>query len=157
MVDFLKLAAAVIICLAIGGIGGFATGPAIDSWYVTIQKPDFTPPNWLFGPVWTMLYFLMGISAYLVWEKGFENKKVKQALYVFGIQLSLNLLWSFLFFGFQMPGVAFFEIVALWLAILLTIIYFYRISKPAAYLLVPYLGWVSFASVLNFSIWVLNM
>ncbi|MBI2598419.1 MAG: tryptophan-rich sensory protein [Candidatus Diapherotrites archaeon] len=152
----IKLIISIVICQAAGLVGSIFTFPAIAGWYSTIQKPVFTPPNWVFAPVWTTLFLLMGISLYLVWNKGFENKKSKTAVSVFGLQLGLNVLWSFLFFGLQNPLLAFIEIILLWLAILATIILFYRISKSASYLLIPYLLWVSFATFLNYSIWVLN-
>ena len=110
-----------------------------------------------FGPVWTVLYVLMGISAYLVWIKGFDNKEVKIALGVFGVQLVLNAVWSFLFFGLQSPFYALIEIGVLWIAITATMFVFYRINKTAMYLLIPYIVWVSFAAVLNYSIWILNI
>jgi tryptophan-rich sensory protein len=132
------------------------TTPAITTWYATLVKPNFVPPNWVFGAVWTLLYLLMGIALYLVWEKGFEKKEVREAIAVFGIQLFLNLLWSVLFFGLQSPLYGLIEIVILWVVILANIILFYRISRPAGLLLVPYLFWTSFAAVLNYSIWILN-
>jgi len=153
----LKLIISILICQGAGVVGSLFTSPAISTWYATIQKPSFNPPNWIFAPVWTLLFLLMGISLYLMWEKGLENKKAKTAFFIFGVQLILNILWSILFFGLQSPLYAFIEIIILWLAILLTIISFYKISKPAAYLLLPYIIWVSFASVLNFSILILNL
>jgi len=154
--DLVKLAAAVAVCLLAGTIGSIATSPAIPTWYASLQKPFFSPPNWVFAPVWTLLYILMGVSAYLVWSRGFGDKRVKPALAVFGVQLFLNVLWSILFFGMRSPFYAFAEIIFLWLAIALAIARFYGISKNAAYLLVPYLLWVSFASLLNFAVWQLN-
>jgi benzodiazapine receptor len=151
-----KLAFSVFICLLAGFGGSIATMPSIPTWYAGLQKPAFNPPNWIFAPVWTALFVMMGIAAYLVWDKGPEKKSVRVSLAVFGFQLFLNMLWSFLFFYIHSPLLAFFEIILLWLAILLTIIYFYRISRPASYLLVPYILWVSFASVLNLSIFLLN-
>lgn len=146
----------IIICQAAGFIGSIFTTSSIPTWYAFLQKPDFVPPNWLFAPVWTILFLLMGISAALIWQKGFKNKNVKTALIIFGIQLVLNTLWSFLFFGIRNPFYAFLEIIILWFAILLTIVSFYKISRPAVYLLIPYILWVSFAAFLNFSIWQLN-
>jgi tryptophan-rich sensory protein len=119
-----------------------------------LNKPSFSPPNYLFAPVWTALYILMGIALYLVWINGY--KKHKKAIIVFGIQLGLNLLWSILFFGMRNPLLAFIEILLLWSFIVYTIILFYKTSKTAAYLLTPYILWVSFASVLNFFIFYLN-
>lgn len=148
---------AIVVCQLAGLIGSFFTAPAISSWYVQLEKPSFNPPNWLFGPVWISLFFLMGISAYLIWEKGLADKKIKRALIIFIIQLLLNTSWSILFFGLKSPLAAFGEIIFLWLAILITVIFFYRISKIASLLLLPYLLWVSFASILNFFIWRLNL
>lgn len=150
-----RIIAGIILCLAVGLFAGLATAQGVSTWYTTLQKPFFNPPNWLFGPVWTLLYIMMGIAAALVWHQQ-ERTKVKPALKIFGVQLSLNFAWSFLFFAWQMPLLAFIEILVLWSFILLTIRYFYAVKPLAAYLLVPYLCWVSFASVLNFSIWYLN-
>jgi len=153
----LKLVASILVCQAAGLVGSLFTSPAISSWYATIQKPSFNPPNWVFAPAWTLLFLLMGISLYLVWSKNWQDQEKKKALFVFAFQLLLNILWSILFFGLQSPLYAFIEIIILWLAILFTIISFYKISKPAAYLLLPYILWVSFASILNFSILILNL
>ncbi len=152
-----KLIAAIIICQVAAVIGSVFTAPSIPTWYASIQKPDFNPPNWVFAPVWTTLFLLMGISLYLVWDRGLEKKGVKLAVYVFGIQLALNVVWSLLFFGLQNPFFAFVEIVFLWIAILVNIILFYRISRKAGIILVPYILWVSFAAFLNYSVWVLNI
>ncbi len=153
----LKLVVSILVCQAAGLVGSLFTSPAISSWYATIQKPSFNPPNWVFAPAWTLLFLLMGISLYLVWSKNWQDQEKKKALFVFAFQLLLNILWSILFFGLQSPLYAFIEIIILWLAILFTIISFYKISKPAAYLLLPYILWVSFASILNFSILILNL
>ncbi len=152
----LKLIISILICQGAGAIGSLFTSPAISTWYATIQKPSFNPPNWIFAPVWILLFLLMGISLYLIWNKGFKYKGTKIAIFVFAVQLILNTLWSILFFGLQSPLFAFIEIIILWFAILLTIISFYKVSKIAAYLLMPYIIWVSFASVLNFSILIIN-
>jgi tryptophan-rich sensory protein len=142
---------------AVAAIAGSAfTTAKIPTWYAELAKPSFAPPNWLFGPVWTTLYILMGIALFLIWKKGFENREVKIAFGIFIVQLVLNTLWSIVFFGLQNPGAAFIEIIILWIAIVATIIVFKKISKPAAWLLAPYLAWVSFASVLNYAIWTLN-
>jgi tryptophan-rich sensory protein len=151
-----RLAIFIIICEIAGIIGSIFTTPAITSWYQTLNKPFFTPPSWLFAPVWLALYALMGISAYLVYEKGISHKKVRNALIIFAVQLGLNILWSAIFFGLKNPLWGFVEIVALWLAILLTIIYFYRVSKPAGLILVPYILWVTVASALNLFVILLN-
>jgi benzodiazapine receptor len=150
----IKLILSILISLAAGAIGSIFTSSAIPTWYAALNKPFFNPPNYLFGPVWTVLYIMMGIALYLVWAKGY--KKHKKAINVFGIQLILNALWSVLFFGMRNPLLAFIEIILLWSAILYTIILFHKTSKTAAYLLIPYLLWVSFASVLNFYIFYLN-
>ncbi len=146
----------IILCLAAGAIGGLATYPAIPGWYASLSKPPFNPPNWVFGPVWTTLYVLMGIAAYAVYRAGMKKNEVRGALAVFGAQLGLNVLWSLLFFGLHSPLYGLLCIVALWAAIAVTIIRFYAISKTAGLLLVPYILWVSFASLLNFYIWMLN-
>lgn len=151
-----KLIIAVAICELAGIFGSFFTMSEIPAWYSTLVKPTFSPPNWIFGPVWITLYALMGIAAFLIWKKGLERKDVQRALRIFIYQLVLNTLWSIIFFGMHNPGGAFVEIILLWLAIIFTIIYFYKISRVAAYLLVPYLLWVTFAAILNYSIFALN-
>lgn len=154
--NFSKLVIAIVISELAGIIGSVFTTPSIPTWYAGLAKPALNPPAWVFGPVWTTLYFLMGIAAFLVWKKGLERKDVKIALSLFGGQLVLNTLWSIIFFGLHNPFWAFIEIIVLWLAILWTILAFYKISRPAACLLLPYILWVSFAGYLNYSIWVLN-
>lgn len=153
--DLAILAICLIIPVAVGGISGIATSSGLSDWYININKPVFNPPNAVFGPVWTTLYILMGISLFLVWQSP-HGKERNRALIIFGIQLFLNFAWSFLFFYFEKPDLAFLEIVIIWLAIIFMIILFYRINKWAAYLQIPYLLWVSFASVLNAAIWQLN-
>ncbi len=149
-----------IICLAVtftpAIIGSLFTRQAVSDWYTYLNKPSFTPPDWLFGPVWTVLYLLMAVSAFLVWHKGLANTVVKIALALYLLQLILNGLWTPLFFGARMPLLAFCEILLLWSVIVLTILAFARVSTPAALLLLPYIAWTSFAAVLNFSIWLLN-
>ncbi len=152
----LYIVIAVTICLLIGFLAGFATQSSVDTWYATLNKPSFNPPNWLFAPVWTLLYILMGIAAGLVWVKGFYHVWVKTALYYFGFQLLFNALWSIVFFGFQEPFWALLVILVLLILILFTIKWFKIVSKPAAYLLIPYLLWVCFAALLNYKIWELN-
>ena len=152
----LLLIISIVICQFAGLIGSVFTVRSISTWYTALVKPAFNPPNWLFGPVWTLLYLLMGISLYLVWQKGTSDVHVKIALLIFAVQLVLNILWSILFFGMQSPMLGLIEIVLLWVFILLTITNFYHISKPASYLLIPYILWVSFAAVLNLSIFLLN-
>lgn len=139
-----------------GMIGSVFTFSAIPNWYQNLTKPELTPPNWVFGPVWTTLFACMGVATFLIWKKGLDRKDVRIALGIFLTQLILNTLWSVLFFGLRSPGIAFGEIILLWLTIIATIFAFAKISKPAAWLLVPYLAWVSFASYLTYSIWVLN-
>ncbi len=153
---FLKIIIAVVVCFGIGSLSGIATSNGLSEWYATIRKPSFNPPNWLFAPVWTVLYTMMGVAAALVWHKGLETQGVKVALIVFAIQLILNALWSILFFGMQNPALAFFEILVLWFSILVCIFSFMKVHKTAGYLLIPYILWVSFAAFLNFTIWQLN-
>jgi len=154
--EVVKLILAIVICQAAGLVGSIFTVPSIPTWYATLQKPSFSPPNWIFAPVWTILFTLMGISLYLVWRKGRGNKNVRNALLIFAVQLVLNVLWSVLFFGLQSPLYAFVEIIVLWAAILFTILKFFKVSKNAALLLIPYILWVSFAAYLNYSIWILT-
>lgn len=155
--DFLKLSIAIVISELAGVIGAFFTTPAIQSgWYAGIVKPALNPPAWVFGPVWTTLFALMGIAAFFVWKKGLDRRDVKIALGIFIGQLAFNTLWSIIFFGLHSPGGALVEIAFLWLAIFATIIAFYKISRPAAWLLAPYILWVSFAMYLNYAIWALN-
>lgn len=150
-----KLIGAIFLCHLAGLFGSLFTAPAVSSWYADLVRPAFSPPNWVFAPVWLTLYTLMGISLYLVIEA--RAKKLKKlALSVFGIQLFLNAVWSYLFFGLQSPLFGLIDIIALWFMIILTIILFYKISKPASYLLIPYILWVSLAAILNYFIWVLN-
>lgn len=153
--NILTLLICLTIPLVIGSISGILTADNITTWYVTLNKPSFNPPNYLFGPVWTLLYLLMGVSLYFVWQAPASVDK-RNALVIFAIQLALNFVWSFLFFEFKQLGVALAEILLLWACILATILLFSRINKTAAYLQIPYLLWVSFATLLNFSIWQLN-
>lgn len=154
--DASKLIIAIIIAELAGVIGSVFTAPAVTGWYVDLLKPALNPPAWVFGPVWTTLFALMGTAAFLVWKKGVNNKSVRIALTLFIGQLILNTLWSIIFFGLRSPGGALIEIVFLWFAILATIIAFARISKPAAWLLSPYILWVTFAAYLNYVLWALN-
>ncbi len=154
--DYVKLIVAVLICLLAGAVGSIFTAKSVSTWYAGLNKPSFNPPSWVFGPVWTFLYILMGVSLYLVWSKGLGTGGVKAAMVIFGVQLLLNILWSLLFFGLQNPLLALIEIVLLWVMILVNILYFYKISPLSAYLLVPYILWVSFAAVLNFFLFRLN-
>ncbi len=154
--SFFKLITTIIISELAGIIGSVFTTSSIAGWYSTLSKPAFNPPSFIFGPVWTTLYLLMGIAAFLVWKKGLDRKDVKIALGIFIGQLILNTLWSIIFFGLHSPDAAFIEIIFLWLAIVATIIAFAKISKSAAWLFAPYILWVSFAAFLNYSIWMLN-
>jgi benzodiazapine receptor len=151
-----KLGIAVAVPLAVGGLSGFVTARSVATWYPTLTKPFFNPPAWVFGPTWTVLYIMMGVAAFLVWRQGFSTKDVRLALTLFAAQLALNGLWSIFFFGLQSPGVAFAEILLLWLSIVATVWIFRRVVPAAALLMLPYLAWVSFAAVLNGSIWMLN-
>jgi len=153
----IKLAISLITPQVAGLIGSVFTVSSVTGWYSTITRQELAPPNWIFGPVWTTLFVLMGIALFLVWKKEeSQKKKVRTAIYLFAGQLVLNTLWSIIFFGLQSPGWAFVEIIFLWLAILATIIAFARVSRLAAWLLIPYIAWVGFAAYLNYSIWMLN-
>ena len=154
--NILTLAGCVLICLAVGFIGSVFTTPAIGSWYAFLNKPSFNPPAWIFAPVWTLLYILMGIALFLVYKKIKENKAVRPAVIIFFVHLFLNFSWSLVFFGLKMIPLAFANIIILWLLIAYLIIIFWKIDKRASILLWPYLAWVSFASVLNYSILMLN-
>ena len=151
----LSLASSLILAYSAAFIGSLFTIGAIDTWYATLTKPQLNPPNWLFGPVWTVLYTLMAIAAWLVWEKR-HHPLAHKALFVYGAQLVFNTLWSIAFFGLHNPALGLFVIVMLWISIVMTGIQFYRINRLAGYLLIPYLVWVSFATHLNFSFVLLN-
>ena len=154
-INYPKLALSILISLSAGAIGSVFTASSIPTWYSTLTKPFFNPPNWIFAPVWTTLYILIGISFYLILvSKSKINKN--RAIQIFIIQLILNTLWSIIFFGLKSPEIALLEIFLLWVSILLTIKYFYRISKLSSYLLYPYLAWVSFATILTIAISILN-
>ena len=149
-----------IISLALpqlaGLVGSFFTARAISVWYADLIKPSFNPPNWIFGPVWILLYILMGVSVYLIWQKCEKDKITKAALWIFWIHLFFNASWSIIFFGLQNSGLAFINIIIIWLFIIILIIKFWPINKWSSYLLMPYLLWTSFASLLNYFIWYLN-
>jgi tryptophan-rich sensory protein len=153
--DILKLAVSVILCQLAGFLGSVFTTPAIPTWYQTLHKPFFTPPNWLFSPVWISLFILMGLSFFYVWRRP-DHPQFKKALIFFFVQLILNVLWSLAFFGLRSPLFGLMDIVLLWIAILFTILNFFQVSRFAGVLLLPYLLWVSFATLLNFSLWILN-
>ncbi len=154
-----------IISLALpqlaGLVGSFFTAPAISTWYATLQKPGFSPPNWIFGPVWIMLYILMGISIYLVWSayapaSAGQSRGLKTAFWLFWIHLFFNAAWSLVFFGWHNPGLAFVNIIIIWLLIVVLMVQFWKINRWSTYLFIPYFFWVSFAGVLNYFIWRLN-
>ena len=155
ILNFLIPLICILLPLIIGSLSGLANVGSINTWYAQLNKPSFNPPGYLFGPVWTVLYLLMGISLYLIW-KSHDGKIWEYALIVFGVQMVLNFAWSFIFFYFRQPGWALADIVALWIFILIMIFVFYKINKVSALIQIPYLLWVSFATVLNASIWSLN-
>ncbi len=154
--NYLTLSFSILAAEAAGGVGSLFTLSAIPTWYAHLDKPFYSPPNWVFGPVWTMLYALMGISAYLVWRKWQFGKKAHAFWHVYGTQLALNALWSILFFGCKYIGLAFVEILAMWYFIVRCIQESKKLSPWASYLLYPYIAWVSFATLLNFGIMILN-
>jgi tryptophan-rich sensory protein len=153
--DIAVLGGLVVLCLVVAALGGAVTASSVDTWYVALAKPAFNPPGWVFGPVWTVLYLLMAFAAWRVWRLGAASE-ARVALGAWGIQLALNLCWSFIFFGARMIGVALAEIIVLLAAILVTAILFWRIDRLAGALLVPYAAWVAFAVVLNAALWRLN-
>lgn len=148
--------ASIAIAQVAGIIGAISTASSVETWYPTLEKPWFTPPNWLFAPAWITLYTLMGIAAYLVWREGWGDSAVKVALVAYGIQLVFNAAWSPAFFGLRSPSIGLAVIVPLWFAIVATIYLFGRVSTTAAWLLAPYILWVTYATALNFEIWRLN-
>lgn len=152
----LKLGISILACLAAGGIGSIFTFKAIPIWYAGLEKPRYTPPNWAFGPIWTTLYILMGLSVFLVWQKGLDTNGVVIAFILFWVQLMLNVLWSSVFFGIKSKGGGAIVIVWLWLLILATMIASFKVSAWAGTLLTPYIVWVSIASYLNIGVWLLN-
>jgi len=152
--DIVSLGLSIFICLLAGFLGSILTQPSLTSWYSGLNKPGFTPPDWAFMPVWTVLFVLMGISAFLIWRSGHPASKGSLATYA--AQLAANVMWSGAFFYLQSPLVGLIVVLVLWALILATIVRFYPISRLAAYLLLPYIMWVSLAVILNFSIWRLN-
>ena len=157
MNKYLKILICVVICLAVGYLSSIVTKSSVETWYPTLKKPSFNPPNWAFPVAWTTLYIFMGIAAGLVWDKiEIKKEEVQKALLFFFIQLALNALWSILFFGLKNPMLALVEIVLLWLIIYETFMKFNKIDKIAGYLFIPYLFWVTFAIILNANIWWLN-
>jgi len=145
----------IVVCFTAGAIGALFTNISVNTWYAQLRRPEWTPPNWIFGPVWTALYLMMAVSGWLVWRSA-SWTYTGAALALFGVQLLLNLLWSLIFFGLRRIGPAFGEILILWMMIVATSVAFLPISLLAAWLLIPYLGWVGFASYLNFRIWQMN-
>jgi len=145
-----------VLCQGAGIVGSIFAISGIEEWYVFLEKPFFSPPNWVFGPVWIILYALMAVSLFIVWQKGLENKKVKAAFYFFWVHLVFNTVWSILFFGLKNPLFALLDIIILWIMIVVLIFRFFKINKTAGCLLIPYWLWVSFATILNFFIWKLN-
>ncbi len=154
--DILQLAASILVCQFSGLVGSYFTYPSISGWYAYLNKPSFTPPSWLFAPVWITLYTVMGISAFLVWRERKRDERAKRGLAIFAVQLALNALWSVVFFGFRSPISGLAVIGLLWLTILLTIWEFLKVSRTAGLLLLPYVLWVSFAAILNYSIFAMN-
>ncbi len=155
--NYYKLLISLAIPQIAGAIGAIFTSFSIPGWYASLQKPSFNPPNWIFGPVWTTLFLLMGISLYLVWNNNTIDAKTKNiAFIIFGVQLALNVLWSILFFGLKSPNASLIEIFFLIAMIIVNMVYFYRISPVSGWLFLPYILWTSFASILNFFIWKLN-
>jgi tryptophan-rich sensory protein len=155
-IRFFRLVVSVIICQLAGIIAAAFTAPAISGWYASLEKPAFNPPSGIFSPVWIFLYLLMGVTLYILWQN-LPKTEAKIALVFFAVQLGLNMLWSVIFFGLKWPLVAFFEIIVLWVFILLTMIKSSRVSRITVFLLLPYILWVSFAAVLNFFLWRLNI
>jgi tryptophan-rich sensory protein len=154
--EFGRLMGALVVPQLVGIAGALITYPAIPSWYRSLHAPVFAPPSWVFAPVWTLLYILMGTASYLVWRRGFHTDGVRHALRIYGIQLALNLAWSIIFFGMHAIGLALICITILWIAIIFTILGFAPVSRAAAWLLAPYAAWVSFAALLNYGFWILN-
>ncbi len=155
-INWIKLFLFILASEIAGSVGSFFTIPAIPTWYNTLEKSSLTPPNYIFGPVWTLLFLLMGVSFYLIQEKGKSKKEVAKASIVFVVQFAFNLAWSFLFFGLRSPFYGLLCIVLLLALILINLIQFYKIDKTAGYFYLPYVLWVSFASYLNFTIFLLN-
>jgi tryptophan-rich sensory protein len=151
-----KLIAAILFCLIVGSLGSLVTTTGPGSWYTSLEKPFFAPPNWVFAPVWITLFILMGIALYLIWQSGTENRDVQIALGFFGVQFILNVIWSFLFFGLRSPLLGLIDIILLWIMIGATIGAFYRVKKIAAYFLIPYIAWVTIATALNGAVYLLN-
>ncbi|NMB82989.1 MAG: tryptophan-rich sensory protein [Ignavibacteria bacterium] len=153
--NIIKLIVSLLIPLSVGAVAGMFTSQAVPNWYASLNRPSFSPPNWVFGPVWTSLYILLGFSFFLVWKEN-PSKHRNLAIIVFAVQMFLNFAWSFIFFYFNMIGIALLEIILLWINIVFMIYLFYKIKPLAAYLNIPYLLWVSFATILNAGYYFLN-
>ncbi|MEO8471453.1 MAG: TspO/MBR family protein [Chryseolinea sp.] len=153
--QIIRLIISLTIPLAVAAVAGYFTTAAIAGWYSTLNRPSFNPPNWVFGPVWTTLYLIMGFSCYLIWRLP-ESRNRNKALTIYGVQLALNFLWSFIFFYFKRMGVALIDISFLWFAVLAMIVAFRKLTPAAGYMNIPYLAWVSFATILNASYYYLN-
>jgi len=154
--DIGKLVGSIVACEGAGGIGAIFTTPAISTWYAALEKPAFTPPNAVFMPVWTTLYLLMGIAVFLIWRKGLKTEGVKPAFIIFWVQLIINILWSVVFFGLKSPFGGFIVIVLLLIAVVITIVQFFKVSRLAGGLLIPYIVWLGIATSLNVGVWILN-
>jgi benzodiazapine receptor len=154
-IKIIKLVVSMILPLGIGAIAGMFTAKAVPEWYASLNRPSYNPPDWLFGPVWTALYILMGISLFLIWKLD-AGKERNLAMLFFLLQLLLNFGWSFFFFYFKMIGVALFEIIVLWIIIVIMLILFYKLKPLASYINIPYLLWVTFATMLNAGYYILN-
>ena len=151
----LKLIVSIALPLGVGAIAGMFTAQSVPEWYAALNRPSFNPPNWIFGPVWTTLYILMGISLFLVWKQG-VSKERNRAILIFSLQLLLNFAWSFIFFYFHMIGFALVEIILLWVSIVIMLVFFYKVKPVASYINIPYLLWVTFATILNAGYYFLN-
>jgi len=151
-----KLSISLLLCLGAGFLGSLFTTPAIDTWYINLDKPIFNPPNWIFAPVWTTLYILMAFALLLIWQKNLKKKNVRFAFWLFIMHLAFNTLWSIIFFGLKNIALAMVDISILWVMVLALIYLFYEIDKRATWLLLPYFLWISFAALLNYCIWILN-
>lgn len=152
----LKFIISILLPMIIGGISGSFTSASINTWYVTLNKPWFNPPNWIFAPVWTLLYLMMGIAFYIIWKSEAVNAVKQTAVILFAAQLLVNFLWSLIFFYLKQPGWAMIDIILMWILIVATIFSYGKISSTAAWLMLPYICWVSFAMILNFYLWKLN-
>ena len=152
----ISAAASIFIALAVGAIGGFATASSVTTWYRSLAKPAFNPPDAVFAPVWTTLYVVMAIAAWRVWRADSAGRRRDTALILYAVQLILNLAWSLIFFGLRQTAIALVEVAVLWIAVLATAVSFWRVDRPAGLAMIPYAAWVTFASVLNFEIWRLN-